>query len=63
MAYAEYQAYMARYGFIECPLTEEQFNEASAKLHEDDLYGLGCDVNAGVDFHVAMKINDRNLER
>lgn len=63
MTYAEYQSYMARYGFVECPLTIEQFEEASKVLHEDDMYGLGCDVNAGVDFNVAMKVNNRYLNR
>lgn len=57
MTYAEYQAYMAKYGFINCPLTADQF-EAAVKLGAE-VYGVGCDVNAGVDFRVACKINIR----
>lgn len=58
MTYHEYQAYMAKYGFVPCPLTEDQFNDAHMKgATDDDMFGIGCDVNAGVDFNVAVKIN------
>ncbi|QXV74020.1 hypothetical protein [Rhizobium phage RHEph12] len=68
MTYAEYQAYMAKYGFISCPLTEAQFDEARATLENDEalfgvLFGVGCDVNAGVDFHVALKLALQNEGR
>lgn len=62
MTYEEYQTYMAGFGFISCPLSAEEFKEASATLHPDDLFGLGCDVNAGVSFEVAMLVNDRNKQ-
>lgn len=61
MTYEEFQHYMARYGFPSCPLTKEQFDDAAARLHEDDLFGLACDVNAGVTFEVAIVVNDRRL--
>ena len=48
----------ARYGFVSCPLTEEQL----ARLYRlnvklDQVYGIGCDVNAGVDFDRAVEVN------
>lgn len=63
MTYDEYRQYMAKYGFVNCPLTEDQYREA----HElgatgDDMYGIGCDVNAGVDFYVAVKLNTQRGE-
>lgn len=62
MTYEEFKAYMAKYGFPACPITEEQFDAAMGYgLHVDDFYGMACDVNAGVDFHVACQINDRRL--
>lgn len=55
MTYAEYKAMMAYYGFVTCPLTEAQFVRAKGlSLTVDDLYGLGCDVNAGVPFTRAL---------
>lgn len=58
ISYAEFQEYMANYGFPNCPLSEEQFNEArNLGALDDDMYGIACDVNAGIDFHVAVKLN------
>jgi len=59
MTYAEFQSYMARYGFPQCPLSEDQFKRAQAKLGDDALFGVACDVNAGVDFATALKVNAR----
>ena len=59
MTYAEFQAYMARYGFPQCPLSEDQFKHAQATLGDDALFGVACDVNAGVDFATALKVNAR----
>ena len=61
MTYEEYQAYMAKYGFVSCPLTHEQFNIAVERGAE--VYGVGCDVNAGVDFNVAVKVNMNHAPR
>ncbi len=61
MTYADFQAYMAKYGFPSCPLTEDQFNEAHMLgATDNDMYGIACDVNAGVDFHVAVKLNTQH---
>ncbi len=55
MDYEAYQQYMARYGFTSSPLIQEQFQYC--RDHKVDWYGVSCDVNAGVDFNVACKIN------
>ena len=57
MTYAEFQAYMARYGFPQCPLSEAQFKRAQAELGDDALFGVACDVNAGVAFATALRVN------
>lgn len=62
MTYAEFQAYMAKYGFVSCPLTEEQFTYCIATgMNVDTLYGVACDVNAGIDFLRAVEINNEDL--
>jgi hypothetical protein len=55
MTYEAYQQYMARYGFTSSPLTEQQFQHCLDNKVE--WYGASCDVNAGVDFAVACKVN------
>ncbi len=56
--YGDFVAYMAKYGFIACPLSEAQHAEARELGADDaDMFGIACDVNAGVDFHVAVKLN------
>lgn len=59
MTYAEFQAYMAKYGFTTCPLTAKEFAYASDvfKANTDQLYGIACDVNAGVKFTAALVAN------
>lgn len=62
MSYTEFQQYMARYGFVSCPLSELQFNEALAYgATVDQLYGIACDVNAGVAFSLACRANGIGL--
>lgn len=57
MPYSEYQRIMAMYGFIKCPLSEPQYVTAQAKgLGADELYSLGCDVNAGIEYKRALSI-------
>lgn len=64
MTYDEFTAYLAKYGFTPCPITNEQFDGLKAEgFHDDDFYGLACDVLAGVDFNVAVKMNNRNHYR
>lgn len=44
-----------RYGFSPCPLSDEQLCELERRqINPDFIYGIGCDVNAGVDFEVAV---------
>lgn len=58
MTYAEYQKMMAHYGFVRCPLTWDQFMTARLKGASDTaLWGIGCDVNAGVELHRAIEVN------
>jgi hypothetical protein len=43
------------YGFSSCPLSDEQLCELERRcVNHDFIYGIGCDVNAGVDFEVAV---------
>lgn len=58
MTYKEYQKMMAHYGFIRCPLTEEEFNHAVAMGATDAaLWGIGCDMAAGVELDRAIEVN------
>lgn len=44
-----------RYGFSPCPLSDDQFVELERRgISPEFIYGIGCDVNAGVDFEVAV---------
>ena len=59
MTYADFSRYLANHGFIENPLTEEQYDFLQATgFPESNVYGVACDVNALVDFNVARLIND-----
>lgn len=52
------QREFAKFGFVGCPLTEEQLADLYRRnVSLDHVYGIGCDVNAGVDFEVAVKCN------
>jgi hypothetical protein len=57
-SYAEFQRRMASYGFISTPITEEQFALCD-KLSYDAVYGIACDVNAGLSFEVAVAVNTK----
>lgn len=60
MTYAEFQTYMAKYGFVACPITESQYNICIRDgLDINDIYGVACDVNAGLRFSKALAINMR----
>ncbi len=50
------QREFATYGFVGCPLTEDQLKhlyKLNVKL--DRIYGIGCDVNAGIPFEEALE--------
>jgi len=55
MTYEAYCRYMARYGFVNPPLTIEQFEHCLA--HKVYWFGASCDMHAGIDFATACKIN------
>lgn len=58
MTYKEFQAYMANYGFIVCPMTREEYGEAFALgARQTHMFGIACDMNAGLDLQSAVKIN------
>jgi len=55
MTYAEFQQYCSRFGFIEAPLTEEQFDHCvDAGLSDQGIYGVACDVMADIEFNAAV---------
>ena len=48
----------AKYGFIDCPLTDEQLTtlyKHNVKLEE--AYMTGCDVHCGFSFTEALEVN------
>lgn len=58
MKYSEFQQYCARFGFIETPITEEQFDHCvSLGLSDQGIYGVACDVLADIEFHTAVGAN------
>lgn len=56
MDYHEFQRYMANYGFVSTPITEEEYARC-AGLDDNVTYGIACDVNAGIPFEEAYRIN------
>lgn len=52
----------AKYGFIGCPLTEDQLAHLyKLNIKLDQVYGIGCDVNAGIPFEEALFIAEMRL--
>jgi len=52
------QKKFAYYGFISCPLTPENLSELyHAKIDQNTVYNIGCDVNAGFCFLTAVLAN------
>jgi hypothetical protein len=46
----------AQYGFIGCPLTEDQMTQLyKLNIKLDQAYGVGCDVAAGFSFEEALE--------
>jgi len=47
----------SRYGFPACPLTDNQINDLFYRgFSVDEVYSIGCDVNAGISFKRATSI-------
>ena len=54
---------LARYGFIDCPLTTQEIESCyMLGLNLDIAYLIACDVNAGFTFLESYSINLKNLE-
>lgn len=48
----------ARYGFVTCPLSDSELERLyRANIKVDEVYGIGCDVNAGIAFEKAVYVN------
>lgn len=60
MTYAEFQRYMANYGFVQTPMNENCFNKCK-HLPIDTIYGIACDMNAGLSFVEAFYVNENAL--
>lgn len=55
MNYGLLQRACAYYGFIDTPLTHEQYLRAVALgVDEEEMYALACDVACGVEFETAV---------
>jgi hypothetical protein len=49
--------YLAKYGFVGCPLTDDELSEAFARgISVEEVYDIACDVNAGISFERAVYI-------
>mgnify|MGYP006422404407 CR=1 FL=1 len=45
------------YGFPDCPLTDQDIDFLlDFNFSEDQIYSIGCDVNAGFPFHDAVTV-------
>ena len=52
---ATLQRDFARYGFISCPLSDEQITRLyRSNIKLEQAYGIGCDVAAGFDFVIPL---------
>lgn len=53
----------AKYGFISCPLYHDEIQTLlDAGLDNDAIWGIGCDVAAGISFHRAYAITKEIYE-
>lgn len=55
-SYAEYQGYLARYG-LPTPFSEDEYARILVTVGGDNVYGVACDMNAGLNLETAMKVN------
>ena len=62
--YSELLKYeLARYGFIDCPLTAKEIEFCYLlAINLDTAFLIACDVNAGFTFLESYSINLKNLE-
>lgn len=56
-SYAQYRGYLARYG-LPTLFNEEEYTRMLVGIGEDNVYGVACDMNAGLNLETAMKVND-----
>jgi hypothetical protein len=56
MTYEEFSAYIANYGFTYNPIAKGNWPRLD-KLTFDQKYGLACDLNAGIPFERALRVN------
>ena len=55
MTYGLLQQACACYGFVDTPLTHEEYLRArDLGVNEEEMYGLACDVACGVEFEAAL---------
>ena len=56
MTYKEFQQYLAKYGFLKTPMSEEEY--ASLKDYSDySCYRIACDLTNGLSFNEALEAN------
>ena len=56
--YENFTAYLMKYGFTRNPLSKAQFQRCQDEgLSDNALYGIACDMNAGLPFADAYSIN------
>lgn len=64
LTYPEFQRKMASYGFIICPLSEQEYERAVAHgCNDNTIYGVACDVNAGIGFERALQVNCEDYDQ
>jgi hypothetical protein len=58
MTYSEFQQYCARFGFIDTPLTEDQFDHCvDVGLSIEGMYNVACDIAGDIEFNTAVSGN------
>lgn len=57
-SYTQYRGYLARYG-LPTLFNEEEYARMLVGIGEGNVYGVACDMNAGLNLETAMKVNDR----
>ena len=57
MSYSDFQQYCANYGFINTPITNEEYWTLIGNgFTLDDIYSIACDVNVGFSMELAIKL-------
>jgi hypothetical protein len=60
MTYADFCAHIASYGFISNPMTSAEYDKLS-HLDTNILYGIVCDLNAGISFRRAVLLAKEHM--